>query len=499
MRNRIVLLALLIVSARAAAAQEHAHAGHDMARAGHVRFATSCNAAAQSGVDRGVTMMHSFWFEEAAGAFRGAARADSACAMARWGLAMSQLHPLWAAPTPAELAEGVAAVADARRLGAPTARERGWIEAAGAFYDSAATRSHAVRLRAWEQALARLHTAEPADTEATIDWALSLIATQSKTDTSYAQLRQAADLLEPLFAKRPEHPGLAHYLIHAYDAPALVARATLAANHYSTIAPDVPHALHMPSHSYSLLGMWDRSVTANRRSVEAGRRFEIAQGIGGPWYERLHATDYLVYAYLQQGRDRDALALVREAAAVDSVRPAGNLTAAFALAAIPVRYALERGDWRAAAALVPRPASQPLVQAVTAFANTLGAARTGDTATARAGVARLADLETRAAGGADPFAPSMIKVNRLAAEAWLDLAVGDTAAAVRAATLAAETEENSLKNPLTPGPLLSARELLGDMYAEAGRPADAAAAYRAALAQTPGRRRSVRGLASLRR
>ena len=489
------MLALAASTLTATAAAQMEHGGHhDLSTIGSVRFANSCSPAAQAPFERGVAYLHSFWFDESAASFRAAIAADSGCAMAWWGLASSFLHPLWAAPTPAELRSGADAVARARALNA-TPRERGYIAAIGAFFDSAATIPHGQRLRAWERGLAAVQGSSPADTEAMIFHALALVATQNKTDTSYAQLRQAGATLEALFARMPRHPGIAHYLIHAYDVPALVGRAQRAANRYAAIAPSVPHAQHMPSHSYSLLGLWDLSVAANLRSSAAARRFEIAQHLQGTWDQRLHAMDYLAYAYLQQHQDAAALALVRQADTTSRVYPEGVPTAEFALAAIPARYALERDDWTAAARLVPRATPNPLVQAVTQFARALGAARTGDTAGARAGVTTLADLEARATGGTDPYAPTMIRVNRLAAEAWLKLATGDTTGAIRSATEAATTEENAIKNPLTPGPLLSARELLGDLYLEIGRRADAAAAYRTAAQFTPRRQRILRGLA----
>jgi tetratricopeptide (TPR) repeat protein len=494
-RSLSLLAAALIASARIAAAQmEHAHAGHDTGHVGRVRFATSCTAAVQPVFERGVALLHSFWYEEATATFREAAAQDTACAMAQWGVAMSYLHPLWAAPPPADLRAGTDAVARGRALHAPTERERAWVEAIGAYYDSAESAPHGARLMAWERAMARVQQAFAADTEAAIFHALALIAVQPKTDTSYARLRQAAAILEPLFARKPSHPGLAHYLIHAYDAPPLVGRAVRAASRYAAIAPSVPHAQHMPSHSYSLLGMWDQSIAANRRSIDAARRFEVEQHMDGAWDQRLHATDYMVYAYLQEGRDASALALVREAAGVERTVPPGGATAEFALAATPARYALERDDWRAAAALTPRSGvTIPLVRAVTAFARGLGAARAGDTAAARAELAAFPELVSAAATGSDPFAPAMIRINQLAASAWLLLATGDTAGAVRAATQAADVEDGALKNPLTPGPLLSARELLGDLLLETGRPAEAVTAYRAALANTPRRARSLAG------
>jgi tetratricopeptide (TPR) repeat protein len=492
MMARRALLALALLAPGTTRAQDPTHAGHELGKVGRVHFVTSCDASAQSPFERGVALLHSFWYEQAADAFRDAARADSTCAMAHWGVAMSYLHPLWPPSPVAALKPGADAAARARTLGAPTPRERAYIESIAAFYDQLETAPHPQRLSAWAAGLARVHEQNPDDTEAAIFHALALIATAPKTDTSYAQLRRAGAMLEPLFARQPEHPGLAHYLIHSYDAPPLVAGAVRAANKYAGIAPSVPHAQHMPSHSYTLLGRWDESIAANRRSADAARRFEVEQRMDGAWDQRLHALDYLAYAYLQQARNVEAKRVVDEAAQVTRTVPPEGLVGAYALAAIPARYALERDDWIAGAALADRP-GPPLARAVTHYARSLAAARSGDTARARADLTALAELEAVIAKTPDPFAPTMVRVNRLAASAWLLLATGDEAGALRTATEAADLEDQSLKNPMTPGPLLSARELLGDMLVQVGRPAEAVLAYRAALAKTPRRARSLSG------
>jgi tetratricopeptide (TPR) repeat protein len=472
--------------------QEPPHAGHDHGRLGTVRFPVSCNDGARASFERGVALLHSFWYEEAAATFREAVSRDSTCAMAHWGVAMSYLHPLWPPSPLAELKPGAAAAVRALSLQAPTPRERGYIEAMAAFYQDLETVPHPQRLTAWEQGLGRVHRENPDDPEAAIFHALALIATAPKLDPSYTQLRRAAAILEPLFEKQPDHPGLAHYLIHSYDAPPLVAKAVRAADKYATIAPSVPHAHHMPSHTYTLLGRWDESLAANRRAVDAARRFETEQRMDGAWGERLHALDYMVYAYLQQGRDGEARRIMEEVGGVNRIVPADGVVGAYALGAIPVRYALEHDDWKAAAALTVRP-GPALARAVTVYARALGSARLGDTGRARAELKVLAELEAAVGQTPDPYAPTMLKVNRLAATSWLLLASGDTTGAVRTATEAADLEDNSLKHPLTPGPLLSARELLGDMLLQQNRPSEAVEAYRAALAKTPRRARSLNG------
>ena len=489
----------LVLSAAPLCAQvEHEHAGLPPSKLGHVHFSTSCHAAAARTIERGVVLLHSFWYEEAGKAFRDAAAADSSCAMAYWGQATSLLHPLWAPPSPQDLTNGEALAERAQAAGAPTPRERAYVEAIGAFYRGDATARYPDRLRAWEEALGRLHQAEPADTEAAIFYALSLIAVaqNSPSDTTYALQRQAGSLLEPLFAKQPNHPGLAHYLIHAYDSPALADRAVRAADRYARIAPAVPHALHMPSHIYTRLGMWDASIASNGSSAAASRQYEAQQHMDAVWDQRLHAMDYLVYAYLQEGRDSAARRVVGDAAGMQKVFPPHALAAEYALAAIPARHALERGQWSAAAALELRPDLQePGAMAVTHFARAVGAARSGDTAQARTAVAALTAIDADLNERRVPIWAGTVRSQRLAASAWLALALHDTAAAVSLAAEAADLEDATGKHPVTPGAILPARELQGDLLVELGRPVDALKAYEASLVRAPKRARSLLGAA----
>jgi hypothetical protein len=498
MTMRATLLALCLAAAAQplhAQMDMHEHGGKPPARLGRVHFPTSCNAAAAAAVERGVALLHSFWYEEAGKVFRGAAADDSGCAMAYWGEATSLLHPLWQAPTAQEMREGAALVERAKAVQPPTPRERDYVAAIGSFFDDSGPR-FADRLRAWDDALARLHQAQPADTEAAIFYALSLVAVAqvSPTDTTYALQRQAGDILEPLFQARPDHPGLAHYLIHAYDSPALADRAVRAADRYAGIAPSVPHARHMPSHIYTRLGMWDASIASNASSVAASLRYEREQHLGAVWDQRLHAMDYLVYAYLQQGRDGAARRLVTAAAGMHAFVPPNSVAAAYALAALPARYALERGRWRDAATLTVRAElTEPSAQAITQFARAVGAARGGDTAVARAALAALSAIDDDLGARHVPIWSGTVHAQRLAASAWLALATGDSSAAVRLAGQAADLEDATEKHPVTPGAILPARELQGDLLLQLGRPADALAAYRSSLAHAPRRARSLLG------
>jgi len=495
-----VTLAVTQSGASLLPAQQHEHGGSPPDRLGRVRFPTSCSAAAQPMVERGVVLLHSFWYEEAGRAFEKAVEADSRCAMGYWGQAMSRLHPLWTPPTEAENAAGLAAGERAVRNSAPGTRERAWAEAVARYYARYQSEGPRPRMEAYERAMASLTERFPRDEEARIFHALALIALGQldATDTTYARQRQAGDILTPLFERHPDHPGLAHYLIHAYDSPALAQRGVVAAGRYAAIAPSVPHAQHMPSHIYVRVGRWEDVVAANRRSAEAGRRFEEQQGMPGLWDQHAHALDYLVYGYLQLGDSTAAYAIVRETAGVTAVVPANSLTTDYALAAIPARYALERGDWAAAAVLSVRPApAWRAAEAVTHFARAIGGARVGRPEQTSAEVDTLEQLEATLAaqGGLQAYWSGQVKIQRLAATAWAAWAAGDTATALREAAAAADLEDATEKHPVTPGPVLPARELYADLLLEAARPVEAREQYQAVLARQPGRARAIAGAA----
>ena len=499
MKRMMPVLAIPLLFAVPPAFAQMDHTGHGApgGQLGRVAFPTSCSTAAQQHIRRGVALLHSFWYEEAARTFGEAAAADSSCAMAHWGLASANLHPLWAPPTPTEVAAGSAAVARARALPAPTPREALYIAAIGAYWDDHAGAPHALRLQRWSDALGRLAEAQPDDGEAAAFHALSLVvlAQNSRRQLAIDLSTRAVEILEPLFQRQPNHPGLAHYLIHAFDMPGMAAGGARAANRYAGIAPSVPHALHMPSHIYILLGQWNSAVASNVRSAASAAQYEREQGMDAVWDQRLHAMDYVAYSYLQTGRDALVRRLLDSAAAVRRVFPENSVVAGYALAAIPARYALERGQWREAAALPLRDGLLPGAAAVTHFARAIGAARIGDTAAAGAAVAALRGLDSVLAASGVAKWPGMVRAQRMAAEAWLLRARGDTAAALALAARAADLEDVTDKHPATPGAILPARELLADMLCEAGRHADARAAYDSSLALQPRRARSLAGAA----
>src|SRR5213594_2714480 len=495
-RLAVPVVLWLGVVGRLAAQEPHAHQAEAL---GRVVFPVSCIPEAQTRFERAVALLHSFWYERAADTFREAVVADTACAMGYWGQAMSLFHPLWTPPMGVDLAAGLAASERGLAL-ARTPRERDYLAAIRTYYAAYGERENETRLAAYAEAMDGVRRRHPRDREAAIFYALSLIALAqaNATDTTFSYQKRADAILEPLFKAEPRHPGLAHYLIHTNDAPRLARLGLYAARHYAEIAPDVPHAQHMPSHIFTRLGLWDDDIASNTRSAAAARAYEAERGLTAMWDQRAHALDYLAYAYLQEGRDTAARRVVDEAAVAPAGYPAGSLTHEYAFAAIPARFELERGRWAEAARLAVRPAPEwPAAAAITHFARAIGAARGGDTAVARRELLVLAQIESTltATGGAQAYWAGQVAIQRLAAGAWLDVATGDTAGAVLHAGQAADREDGTQKHPVTPGPVLPARELEGDLLLAVQQPAAAAQAYRRTLALSPNRARSLFGLA----
>lgn len=493
--SMFVTVGLLAAAATALLAQKPTHSHAE--QLGQVRFAVSCAAPAQSHFDRAMALLHSFEFSAAIAAFEDTLRADPACAMAQWGIALSR----WGNPfgvgvrPPAQVAQGLAAVTEARALEPKTARERGYIDAVAELYTDAGRRPQPDRLAAYRDAMGSLAARHPEDIEAAIFHALALTAAEDLNDKTYASRLQAVSILEPLFAKHPQHPGLAHYIIHSYDVPALAPRALAAANRYATIAPSAPHALHMPSHTFTRVGLWAESVKGNLAAAASAR---AARVVG----EELHATDYLTYAHLQMAQDAEAERLVAAlpgiAARYDPNGPSGAAPPAaafYAVAAIPARWALERGAWADAARLEVRPTAWPYVDALTEYARAIGAARSGDAAAARAAAANLAALHAREAAMDEPYWTEQIDIQRRAAEAWLAFAEGRHQDAITRMRDVAEAEGRTEKAAVTPGPLAPAREQLGEMLLATRDPRAALAAFEATLVSEPHRFRALYGAA----
>lgn len=493
MRTRSLLLALAALPV-ALAGQEHRHAGAE--RLGTVHFPTSCRADVGPAFDRSVALLHSFEFGAAIAGFQSVVAADSGCAMAQWGIAMAR----WGNPMAAglrgapQLSVGRAAALAATRLAATaTPRERGYGDAVARLYDDYEHVDQRTRIVAYERAMAALVEAAPADTEAMIFHALALVAASPPTDKTYEGQRRAGAVLESLWVRLPDHPGLAHYIIHAYDVPALAPQAAAAAARYAAIAPSAAHAQHMPSHTFTRLGLWRESIDANLASRDLALRDSAIA-------EALHASDYLTYAYLQLRREADARAVVDGlpalAARFDPTRVTGAAPGSagiFALAAIPARWTLERRAWREAAALAPASTSVPWADAMTWFARALGAAHLGRLAAADSAVAALAAIEQRLTRQGEAYGGEQVAIERLAASAWVALARGHADTALARMREAATREDATEKNAVTPGPLAPARELLGDMLLEQRRPIAALAEYRAVLKKEPNRFRTTEG------
>jgi hypothetical protein len=486
-----------IATPQAPSPQAHDHGGMADERIGVVHFATSCAPVVQPTFERALAWLHSFEFAAAIEGFNATLTADPTCGIAEWGLALSRWgNPFTASLRPIkQLEQGLADVQRAQRIGAKTERERAYITAAAALYVYFDTTDQRARQVAYEQSMSRLAAAYPEDREASIFYALSLAASALPSDKTYANQLKAGAILERIFVEEPNHPGVAHYIIHSYDVPALADRALVAARRYGSIAPSAPHALHMPSHTFTRVGAWQESIDANLASVTAARR-------DGSTAEELHATDYLTYAYLQTGQDEAAQRQVQalpaiiarfDSSAVGSAAP--GVAGVFALAAIPARWALERRDWAAAAALPPHPSQFPFTDALILFARALGAAHTGAIGEAHASVDALQSLHDRLVAANEVYWAEQVAIEREGAAAFLDLAEGRPAEALSRMRAAAMREDATEKNAITPGPLAPARELLGEMLLELKEPAAAMAEFQATLKKEPNRFRAVYGVA----
>jgi hypothetical protein len=504
MKHHIVVIATLTLSVPGAALgasprlqpqDQHAHA--PAGRLGAVHLPTSCAPSVQKEFDRGVALLHSFWFSAAIESFGVALKGDPRCVMAQWGIAMSWWgNPFTAFRSPQALAAGLAATDAARTSLAGTDREKAYIAAVDLLYRDAASTDQRTRTLAYASAMEALAAKYTDDPEARIFYALALAQTALPTDKTYANQLKAAAILEAEVGRQPEHPGLAHYLIHSLDVAALAPRALGAARSYAKIAPDAPHALHMPSHTFTRVGSWQESIDTNLASAEAARK-------DGATAEELHALDYQAYAYLQTAQDAAAQ---RTVGAIVPLRPkiqslgAGNAAPPsagfYALAAIPARYALERHAWTEAAALVPETSPFAWADAVTHFARALGAARTGNPMAASADVSRLAVLRDAVAKTGDAYWAGQVEIQRRGAAAWVAFAEGRRAEALASMRETADMEDATDKSPITPGPIKPARELLAEMLLEADRAGDALVEFEATLKREPNRFRAIYGAAS---
>jgi tetratricopeptide (TPR) repeat protein len=483
METRIQLAALLVSLSLATASVSFAQRSDKL---GKVEFPNSCSPEVQEKLVRGVAMLHSFYYSATQKAFEEVAAQDNSCAIAAWGYAsILMLNPLagiGASPKGAQ--EAQAAIDKGRKMGAKTQRERDYLEAVAAYYEDFANKTERARQLARAKAYEALAAKYPDDDEAQVFYAVYLAATQLPSDQSYSAYLKAAGILEKQFVKHPDHPGVAHYLIHSYDAPPIAAQGVSAARRYAEIAPDAPHALHMPSHIFTRVGAWADSAATNRRAATVAKKSNEPD-------QALHAMDYMTYAYLQLARDGEARKVLEEARTVDANLPAP--TGPYALAAMPARYVIERGAWREAAQLKPVPSKYPYTEAMTHFARALGAARSGDPDAAQTDVERITTIRDELKAVKNDYWANEVEVMRLSSLAWISLAQKKGNEALGLMRQAADIEDKSEKNIVTPGRLLPARELLGDMLMELKRPTEALKEYEASQLREPDRYRGLYG------
>jgi hypothetical protein len=464
----------------------------DEDKLGKVHFETSCNADAQKLFDRGMLYQHSFWYRASQKMFEGTLKADPSCSIAYWGIALSLLWNPHTAPPVKNLAEGAAAIEKARAVGFKTDRERDYVDALAAMYKDYETVDHRTRLLAYAKAMEALAQRYPNDDEAQIHYALALNTSASPADKTYTNQLKGAAILEQIAVRQPQHPGVAHYLIHLYDYPAIADKGIEAARRYAKIAPDAPHALHMPSHIFTRVGYWNDSIASNVASARSAKE-------AGDFSEELHAMDYLVYAYLQLGQDDKAKAVIDEMKSVAGFSES-FIAGPYAEAASPARYDLERGDWKGARDLTVRPSPQASAQAITYFARALGAARDGDPAAARLDVAKLGELRDQLRAAKDAYWSEQVDIQTKIASAWALYAEGKKDDALKANALnamsdAADAEDRTEKHPVTPGVPKPARELYGEMLLDNGNAKDALTAFEATLKKEPNRLGAYAGAA----
>jgi tetratricopeptide (TPR) repeat protein len=469
------------------AQEEHNHPIPE--KLGAVSFPTSCNPATQREFNRAVALLHSFTYKPAEEAFRSVAEHDPHCAIAHWGIAMTHFHQLWdLPPSPADTSIAQNEIRQAEMLEEASNRERDFIHALSLIFNDASTVPYSTRAVNYENAMCSLAESNPKDVESQVFYALALISNASPADREHRRQKQAADLLEPLYRQYPDHPGIPHYLIHAYDNQELAARGLTAARAYAGIAPSAPHALHMPSHIFTRLGLWDASIASNLAARSAAHQH-------GDTGEELHAMDYLVYAYVQSGRDQEAARVIQQLIAMPSLSM-GDFKIGYAATAMPVRCIVERQQWSEAVKIVnPPDAAQPQVLAIAVWARGLGFARKGQIEEADKESETLRQIEGRLRVSGNNYWATQVNIMQREVAAWSAQAKNKPDQAATILRNAADDEDGIEKLPVTPGPIIPAREQLGELFLEQGDRASAYTAFETALVNAPGRRGSLRGAA----
>lgn len=462
---------------------------------GTVNFTMSCSRQTQNDFNVAVELIHSFEYDEAEKVFAKIINESPECAMAYWGIAMCYYHPLWEPPSEADLKKGSKAIAIAKTM-STTERESGFINAIAAYYEDWSKTSPIARSLHFEKAMEQLHNKYPDDTEAAIFYALALDAAADATDKSYANQKKAGAILEALYKEQPNHPGIIHYIIHTYDYPGIANLALPAARRYARVAPSSSHALHMPSHIFTRLGMWDDCIRSNLESVAAANCYAQSAGIKGHWDEELHGLDYLVYAYLQKGNNTAAKKQLQDIESINDVQPV-NFKVAYTFAASPARTVLENKNWQQAESLQPHPnfpwQKFPWQEAIVHFARVLGAAHTGNITAAQSALARLNRLYDTLQAQKDLYKSKQVAIQIKTGEAWIFFMKGTKTGALDLMRSAADMEDSTSKHPVTPGEVLPARELYADMLLEMQQNENALLAYENVLEKSPNRFNSLYG------
>lgn len=464
----------------------------DLSKVGAVEFPTSCDPSVQPEFKRAVALLHSFFYEEARRVFTSVRERDAACGIAHWGVAMTWYHPVWTPPTDDEFLAGVAAIEEARRVGTKTQLEGDYIVALTRFFCAGSCpAAHSERAKRYTEAMRELHDRYPKEQEVAAFYGLALLGSATPADSTYQNQREAGRVLDAVWQVNREHPGIAHYLIHAFDSPGLAEQGLPAAKAYAGIAPQVPHALHMPSHTFVRRGLWDEAIRGNLASAEAARAYAAKYHPGAASFEELHALDYLVYAYLQTARYAEAEAVGDRVAAMVKTHPEFDFVVAYAVGAIPARLVLERQAWEKAAALPipPRPfwGQFAFAEAHLEFARAIGRSRIADFAGARSSIDRLGQLRDAVTNPRFEYFRKHIDVQMQGASGWLAVGEGRREEGLHRLREAADLEDALGKHPVSPGSVLPVRELLGQALLDVNRPDEALVAFEGSLALNPGR------------